>query len=404
MKESLFSNCSSFTTNDISYPSLFSQENLPFASTTLKVLNYNSQSSQYQPLPILSQIQKAHHSLAAIAKPKNVQKRILPTAPERILDAPDLCDDYYLNLIDWGRDNVLAVCLGASLYLWNGESKQISQLLSSDRDAAGNPSSTTLTSVAYSKDRDATLAVGFSDSMIQLWDTAKNVQIRKLAGHTNRVSSLSWNQWILTSGGRDSAIIHHDVRIQDSIIKKVDNAHTQEICGLKWSPDGSQLASGSNDNSLMVWDVNLLNTPRMVIRVHKAAVKALAWCPWQSQTLASGGGTADRTMKIWNTGTGTLVNSIDTESQVCAIVWNKSKKEIISSHGFLHNQITVRKWPSLEVVGEMKGHESRVLHLVISPDESTLVSAGADETLRFWKLGEAETCKSKNQSFLSDLR
>ena len=36
-----------------------------------------------------------------------------------IKDAPDLVDDYYLNLLDWGKNGLLAVCLGQSLYLWN---------------------------------------------------------------------------------------------------------------------------------------------------------------------------------------------------------------------------------------------------------------------------------------------
>jgi len=49
---------------------------------------------------------------------------------------------------------------------------------------------------------------------------------------------------------------------------------------------------------------------------HCAAVKALAWCPFQSNLLASGGGTADRCIKFWNTSTGALLNSIDTHSQV----------------------------------------------------------------------------------------
>lgn len=49
---------------------------------------------------------------------------------------------------------------------------------------------------------------------------------------------------------------------------------------------------------------------------HAAAVKALAWCPFQSNLLASGGGTADRCIKFWNTHTGALLNSIDTGSQV----------------------------------------------------------------------------------------
>ena len=44
--------------------------------------------------------------------------RYVPQAPERILDAPELLDDYYLNLLDWGKNNVLAVALGDSIYLW----------------------------------------------------------------------------------------------------------------------------------------------------------------------------------------------------------------------------------------------------------------------------------------------
>ena len=39
--------------------------------------------------------------------------------PERILDAPELVNDYYLNLLDWSADNRLAVALGADVYLWN---------------------------------------------------------------------------------------------------------------------------------------------------------------------------------------------------------------------------------------------------------------------------------------------
>ena len=51
---------------------------------------------------------------------------------------------------------------------------------------------------------------------------------------------------------------------------------------------------------------------------HTAAVKALAWCPFQANLLASGGGTADRSIRFWNTHTGALLNSIDTGSQVSA--------------------------------------------------------------------------------------
>lgn len=86
----------------------------------------------------------------------------------------------------------------------------------------------------------------------------------------------------------------------------------------------------------MIWDLAFSNA-KDVFSEHKAAVKALAWCPWQRHLLVSGGGTADKSMKFWNTENGTLINSLDAESQVCSIVWNKYDKELISSHGYSRN-------------------------------------------------------------------
>lgn len=54
--------------------------------------------------------------------------RFIPNAPERILDAPDIINDYYLNLMDWSGDNVVAVALGSSVYLWNAASGNIEVL------------------------------------------------------------------------------------------------------------------------------------------------------------------------------------------------------------------------------------------------------------------------------------
>ena len=53
---------------------------------------------------------------------------------------------------------------------------------------------------------------------------------------------------------------------------------------------------------------------------HQAAVKAVAWCPWQSGVLASGGGTADRCIRTWNCNTGNLLNTVDTKSQVSSLM------------------------------------------------------------------------------------
>ena len=58
---------------------------------------------------------------------------------------------------------------------------------------------------------------------------------------------------MLSSGGRDATILHHDVRMAAHRTGML-RGHTQEICGLKWSPSGTQLASGGNDNLLHIWD------------------------------------------------------------------------------------------------------------------------------------------------------
>ena len=313
-------------------------------------------------------------------RPRKQAYRHIPQSPERILDAPELLDDYYLNLLDWNCNNVLAVALASTVYLWNATTGDIQQLMQTPEPEDY------ISSIAWAADGKH-LAVGTHGAEVQIWDAARVKQLRTLRGHNARVGSLAWNGHTLTSGGRDSMIFNHDVRVRESIQATL-RAHEQEVCGLKWSPSGNQLASGGNDNLLYVWDNQSISGGRYLHRLeeHSAAVKALAWCPFQSNLLASGGGTADRCIKFWNTHTGACVNSIDTNSQVCSLVWNKNEREILSSHGFSQNQLCLWKYPTMTKMAELTGHTARVLHMAQSPDGATVVSAAADETLRFWKV------------------
>jgi cell division cycle protein 20 (cofactor of APC complex) len=49
--------------------------------------------------------------------------------------------------------------------------------------------------------------------------------------------------------------------------------------------------------------------------------------------------------------------------QVCALLWSKHNKELVSSHGFSENQLVLWKYPSMVKIKEFKGHTARVLHL-----------------------------------------
>ncbi|XP_058733318.1 cell division cycle 20.1, cofactor of APC complex-like [Vicia villosa] len=132
---------------------------------------------------------------------------------------------------------------------------------------------------------------------------------------------------------------------------------------------------------------------------HGAAVKALAWCPYQANLLASGGGDGDQCIKMWNTQTGARLKSIDTGSQVCSLLWNKNERELLSSHGFPRNQLILWKYPSMEKMAELNGHTSRVLYMTQSPDGCTVASAAADETLRFWSVFKGPATDKYNEPF-----
>lgn len=254
---------------------------------------------------------------------------------------------------------------------------------------------------------------------MQIWDATSQRRLRTMTGHSGRVGALAWNEHILSSGSRDRLIYHRDVRQPEQWLRKLVG-HRQEVCGLKWNSADGQLASGGNDNKLMVWE-KLNAEPTFKWSEHQAAVKAIAWSPHQRGILASGGGTADRTIKFWNTlispngpsasslaaaasaasasGVGldnepgepgepappaNLLNSLDTGSQVCNLAWSKNSNEIVSTHGYSQNQIIVWKYPSMQQVVSLTGHTYRVLYLAMSPDGQTIVTGAGDETLRFW--------------------
>ena len=318
--------------------------------------------------------------------------RQIASAPSRILDAPGMMDDYYLNLLSWSDTNTLAVALSQTVYLWNATTGDIVDLCSVPEGGDNY-----ISSVSWVQQGGSHIAIGTSSGKTQLWDVEAQKQLRSMDGHTDRVGALSWNEHILTSGGRDAVVVNHDVRIAQHKVATL-TAHRQEVCQLAWSPDGKSLASGGNDNKICIWDASTSSssTARFELMDHQAAVKAMAWSPHERNLLATGGGTADRTIKFWNTQTGSMLNSIDTESQVCSLMWNPFEKEILSSHGYARNHLCLWKYPSMAKVKELEGHTSRVLHLARSPDGGSVVSAAGDETLRFWDVF-APTSKGKGK-------
>ncbi|EJF57183.1 WD40 repeat-like protein [Dichomitus squalens LYAD-421 SS1] len=340
------------------------------------------------------------------------QLRSVCKTPYRVLDAPELADDFYLNLVDWSSTNVLGVGLGSCVYLWTAHTAQVSKLCD-----LGNLHDT-ISSVSWVQ-KGTTLAVGTLSGRLHIYD-ANTLQLTRTyeRAHAQRIGALSWNSHILSSGSRDRMVHHRDVREAGMRPFKRCQGHRQEVCGLRWSGDGgaqaATLASGGNDNKVCIWDLRGSkrpgglggtqgrvgnvpgsssggddgDTPLWKFHEHTAAVKALAWDPHVSGILATGGGTADKHIRFWNVQTGTMLSELDTGSQVCNLIWSLTSHEIVSTHGFssttAQNQICIWKYPTLDMVASLTGHTHRVLYLAMSPEGETIVTGAGDETLRFW--------------------
>jgi len=321
----------------------------------------------------------------------SLTQRKINIKPYKELPAPNLIDDFYLNLLDWSSKNQIAVGCSSSVILWNNNKTQSETLftydISRDNNNQNNGNNNKyVSSLIWSEEGDK-LAVGNSKGVVELYDINKKELIASFKGHSERVGVVSWNKNILSSGSKDYSIITRDIRCKDNeenLIKKF-LGHQQEVCGLKWSFDGSLLASGGNDNNLMVWSLHSYK-PLMCNNDHIAAVKAIAWSPHQHNILASGGGTADRTIRFWNTNIFEPIYKVDTGSQVCNLVFSKSSNELVSTHGYSLNQINVWKLPNMQKIATLTGHSFRVLYLSLSPDGQSIVTGAGDKTLKFWNI------------------
>ena len=131
-------------------------------------------------------------------------------------------------------------------------------------------------------------------------------------------------------------------------------------------------------------------------RNHTAAVKALSWCPWQPNLLATGGGSSDQSIHFWSSTTGARTSSVKTNSQVTSLIWSPHSKELLSTHGFPNNDIIVWSYPSLERIYSVPAHDSRVLSSALSPDGCTVATGAPDENLKFWKIWEVKAAGKKD--------
>lgn len=111
--------------------------------------------------------------------------RHINTTPIKILDAPELQDDFYLNLVDWGPTNCLAVGLGTCVYLWNANTSRVTKLCDFGTE--------NVTSVNWAH-VGSLLAVGINKGRAFLYDTETQKRIRSWSSHSSRIGKFQKRQ------------------------------------------------------------------------------------------------------------------------------------------------------------------------------------------------------------------
>ncbi|KAI1361390.1 WD40 repeat-like protein [Xylaria arbuscula] len=193
----------------------------------------------------------AHSSIPTL-KPE----RILPNAPFKVLDAPGLRDDFYCSIMDYNKScNTLAVGLGNLLYGWS-EGTGVSLLNAGVKDGSW------LTSVAFSSEKGgkSILAFGRSNGCLSLMSLFDSLLPRFEAQQPVPVACLCWRPTVTMRPSINACNPGCMVPTEDLLEVTRDNwpgamtlmvrikVHSQQICGLAWSPSGANFATGGNDN------------------------------------------------------------------------------------------------------------------------------------------------------------
>lgn len=360
----------------------------------------------------------------ALAQPQETRRAVARTAFQ-VLAAPGMPDDFYVTPLDWGATNRVAVALRSGVHVWDANTAASHRLTNDDDDDGRSSRSSRrdshVCSVAWRRGvHTEQLAEGLQSGVLRVRDAETGAVVAAQRVHRRRIGVCAWcpRGVLVATGSKDHAIGLVDVRAAPAATAAaaapaaaasptLAEAHRQEVCGLRWDPDGVLLASGGNDNRLVLWDHRVLARPLAALDGHRAAVKALAWSPHARGLLVSGGGTADRRLRFWDARTLACLGAVDTGSQVCNAAWAAGVDELATTHGFSQNQIVVwdtaavtaavhsqavrapdTSTPPAAPVATLRGHRARVLHLAVSPDGRTLVTGagGCDQTLRFWRV------------------
>lgn len=156
--------------------------------------------------------------------------------------------------------------------------------------------------------------------------------------------------------------------------------HTDEINSVAWSPDGTRVATGSDDSTASIWDPD---TGREVVRLEnqRSFVLGVAWSNDNARLATT---SLDGSARLWNPTTGQALTTLRGHGgSVWGVAWSPDGRRLATASA----DNTARIWnPSTgQELITLDGHAEAVFAVAWSPDGTLLATASADHTARIWE-------------------
>jgi WD40 repeat protein len=232
------------------------------------------------------------------------------------------------------------------------------------------------TSIAFSPD-GITLAAAGGD--LSFWDVSSGTSRHNAESAINAVA-WSPDGKLYATGGSDSVVRVWDKNTRQQIAAL--EGHAKQVVAVAFSLDGKRLLSASGDATACVWDWENKNTVA-TLKGHAAAINAVAYSA-DGKTIATA--SDDGTVKLWDIAGYRPRTSLPLEQPLVSVAFAGDGNTL--AVGGEQGAIWTVNWSHGGQQRHLVEHYGAVRGLAFLPDNSGLISASEDASIRFWKAAD----------------